>query len=81
MNLFAENQDPSPKISKKSLDTVVAGVPQVYQTHRACRQGTLPCKKINIGHLSRYFLHSVEVVTSVIIAMRLLLSDANKTII
>ena len=27
-----------------------------------------------------YFLHSVEVVTSVIIAMRLLLSDANKII-
>ena len=38
-------------------------------------------KKINIGHLSRYYLHSVEVVTSVIIAMHLLLSDANKTII
>ena len=38
-------------------------------------------KKINIGHLSHYFLHSVEVVTSVVIALRLLLSDANKTII
>ena len=45
--------------------------------NRAGRQGTLSGKEIDIGHLSRYFLHSVEVVTSVIIAMGLLLSDAN----
>ena len=45
---------------------------------RAGQQGTLSCEEINIGHLSLYFLHLVEVLTLVIIAMLLLLSEANK---